>query len=123
MSHPTYIKVSERAFMQNVMELAKLYKWMVYHTHDSRRSQPGWPDLILVRGPRCIAAELKSAKGRLTAAQREWLTALSGIAGIETYCWRPDDWSTIVELLKCSPGAIINRSQKSGTTENGNDDV
>lgn len=86
--------------MAQVIELSRLYQWKVYHTHDSRRSEAGYPDLTLVRGQRLIYCELKSARGRLTAAQREWLTALGAVPGVETYCWRPDDWTSILCTLK-----------------------
>ncbi len=43
----TYHKavLSEADFMDQVIDLAHLYGWMVYHTYDSRRSAPGYPDL------------------------------------------------------------------------------
>lgn len=86
--------------MAQVMQLAHLYKWKVYHTHDSRRSPAGYPDLTLCRGSRLAYAELKTAKGRLTREQQEWLTALSEVPNVEAYCWRPSDWDEIVRLLR-----------------------
>lgn len=99
---PTYMGLSEREFMDQVMKLATLYGWKGYHTHDSRRSQRGWPDLALCRGQRLICAELKSTKGKLTVEQGEWLDALSHVPGVETYCWRPSDWDEIVGVLRNS---------------------
>lgn len=58
----------------------------------------GWPDLIMVRDGRRIAAECKSAKGRVTPEQSDVLGALS-LAGFETYVWRPADWDSIVATL------------------------
>jgi hypothetical protein len=34
---------SEKGFLQAVIDLATLLGWRVYHTHDSRHSQEGWP--------------------------------------------------------------------------------
>lgn len=85
--------------MAQVIELAHLYRWKTYHTFDSRRSASGYPDLTLVRGDRIVYAELKSAKGRLTPEQKEWLDALGAVLGVESYCWRPDDWDKIVGTL------------------------
>jgi len=64
---------------------------MAFHPFDSRRSTPGWPDIVLVRPPSVIFAELKTATGRLTPAQRTWLDALDGCPGVEAYLWRPSD--------------------------------
>jgi hypothetical protein len=96
--------ISERDFQNRVVELARLRRWLVYHTHDSRRSDPGFPDLVMVRGGVLVFAELKSQKGRTTIAQREWLLFLDGIATtsygvVKVHVWRPADWPQIVEVL------------------------
>lgn len=65
-----------------IREAAAWGGWMAYHTHDSRRSEPGFPDLVLVRGGECLAVEVKAAGGRATAAQLEWLAALDAVPGI-----------------------------------------
>ena len=41
---------TEKQFQQSVVEVARTLKWRVYHTHDSRRSAAGFPDLVLTRG-------------------------------------------------------------------------
>ena len=88
---------SEKRFQSHVISLAQAHGWLHHHTYDSRRSVPGFPDLILVRD-RLIAAELKTARGRVTPAQTDWLEALAA-AGIETYIWRPADWHQIHAVL------------------------
>ena len=90
--------ITERQFMQMVIDLARLQHWLPYHTHDSRRSDPGFPDVVMVRGERLIFAELKAEKGRVSAAQTFWLDALRA-TGAEVYVWRPSDWETIVVTL------------------------
>jgi hypothetical protein len=97
-------KQSEASFQKQVLALAKLKGWRDYHTHDSRRSAAGFPDLVLVRGERLIFAELKRDGGKPRPEQMEWLTALGGVGGIvcghvQTFVWRPADWNRIVELL------------------------
>jgi len=84
--------MSERQLQSAVVELAGWLGWMTYHTHDSRRSNPGFPDLVLVKGNTLLFVELKSAKGRLTPEQTEWLRALGFVASVAT--WRPCDWTS-----------------------------
>ena len=79
--------------------LAKLYGWLHFHDYDSRHSVPGYPDLTLVRGERLIYAELKTERGRLTEAQRDWLERL-GRTCAETYVWRPSDLPVIAAILR-----------------------
>lgn len=115
---------TEVGFQQAVVELASLRGWLCYHTHDSRRSQAGFPDLTMVRGPRLVFAELKSEKGRTSPAQRLWLDQLAAVAEegrslasewngehegtsyyterrspVEVYEWRPRDWTSIEATL------------------------
>lgn len=91
--------ISEKAFMRQVEDLARLSGWLVYHTHDSRRSAPGFPDLCLVRPPVVLFAELKSEGGKLRPEQRGWLEALSRCEGVEARLWRPSDFEEMTEML------------------------
>ncbi len=90
--------MSEAEFQQQVIALARLYRYRVYHTHDSRRSQAGFPDLVLVRGKRLLFVELKTDTGRLTPEQYEWMVALLA-AGQHFVIWRPADWDEIKATL------------------------
>ena len=92
--------LTEKDFMQNVLDLARLTGWRCYHTHDSRRSEAGFPDLCLARRGRLVFAELKTASGRVTDAQRQWLGALSACPGLEVHVWRPADWPAVREVLR-----------------------
>lgn len=90
---------SEAHFQDNYfVPLFTALGWKGYHTHDSRRSPSGFPDWILVRGERWIAAELKRQNGTTTRAQDLWLMAC-GHAGAETYIWRPSDKQLIAAVL------------------------
>ena len=79
-------------FQPAVIKLAKLCDWMVYHTHDSRRSEAGFPDLVLIpiAGTGMIAAELKVGDNATTAEQLAWLEAFGKVEGCEAVVWRPD---------------------------------
>lgn len=100
---------TEREFQRQVVELATLCKWRVYHTYDSRRSNPGFPDLCLVRDGVVVFAELKAQHGRLTDDQQDWLAALAQVQyaiereganpRVQVHCWRPVDWPEIEMLL------------------------
>lgn len=91
--------MTEPDFHRLVVELAELCGWLTFHDYDSRRSNPGFPDLVLVRPPRLIFAELKSQGGRVRKHQEIWLAAL-GECEVETYLWRPADWPEIQEALR-----------------------
>jgi hypothetical protein len=90
--------VGEEAFLQLVLDLARWCGWAVYHTRDSRRSPEGFPDLVLCRPPRVVYAELKTATGKVGAAQERWLARLRDCQR-EAYLWRPDDWDALLATL------------------------
>ena len=95
-------RISEDRLQSAILDCAKLFGWLRYHTHDSRRSHCGFPDLTLVRGARIVFAELKSDTGKVTRAQRDWIDALAATGVVETYVWWPKDWTdgTIEEVLR-----------------------
>lgn len=83
--------VTEAELQAAVLDLAKLRGWLRYHTYDSRRSEPGWPDLFLLhpRTGQIVVAELKAANGRVSRAQRQWIDGFA-VAGITVHVWRPE---------------------------------
>jgi hypothetical protein len=106
---------TEREFQTAVVEYARLLGWKVFHPFDSRRSEPGWPDLAMARNGQLILAELKTERGRVSRDQQRWLDAL-GIedeparrrtAALEwrrprlmVCLWRPSMWGEIEEILR-----------------------
>ena len=83
-----------------MIKLSRLLGWMCFHTHDSRRSEPGFPDLVLVKSGRpVIYAELKTDTGKPTPAQRDWLDALNKAEGTRAFLWRPADLEDIAAIL------------------------
>ena len=103
--------ITEKDFQATVIDLARTYGWIVGFTHDARKSEPGEPDLRMVRPPRVIFAELKTVKGKLTKGrfnasgrrwlpgQDEWGDALTSCPGIEYYLWRPDGLDGEIERI------------------------
>ena len=61
-----------------------------YHTHDSRASHPGYPDWTFAGPGGVLFRELKTARGKLTAAQQDWQRTLRR-AGSDVDVWRPGD--------------------------------
>lgn len=92
-------KLTEAQFQAQVLRYAALMGWRAYHTYDSRRSAAGFPDLVLVRRPRVIWAELKSDRGRITPEQRAWIFDLRS-SGQDVRIWRPSDWPEIERVLR-----------------------
>jgi hypothetical protein len=116
----TLISVSERSLQDATVELASYLGWFCHHDRPARRADgsfathiqgdPGFPDLVLVkvdaqgRG-RVLFVELKSTKGQTSMAQDEWLDALRKCTGVETYAFRPADWSSgrVESVLRNAP--------------------
>ena len=93
-------QVTEKQWQAQVMEMAGWLGWSVYHTHDSRRSEAGFPDLTLVRGERLLFAELKTEVGRVSGAQERWLSMLRAVPGVEVFVWRPSDAKAVALVLR-----------------------
>jgi len=92
-------RLSERQFSAQVLRYAALRGWHCYFTQRSEKSPAGFPDLVLVRRPRVIFAELKSDRGRCTPEQRAWLAELAECS-VEVKLWRPSDWEEIDRCLR-----------------------
>ena len=93
----------ERHFTAQIVQLARLQGFMVYHTWNSIHSQPGWPDLVLLRGPTMLCIEVKREGRKMTPAQEEWMTALQHVETVRASCWRPSDWPDIEQALARRP--------------------
>lgn len=90
----------EADFQAAIVQQAKLWGWLAYHTHDSRRCEPGFVDLVMLRRDRLLAWELKrSRREKPTPAQRKWLRAFQSIPGAEVRIYSPEDWGTIIREL------------------------
>lgn len=95
---------SESEFQSHVMTLAKSLGFtQQYHTADSRRSNPGFPDLVLIHGrtKKLMFVELKAQAGRVSPAQESWLDDLR-LGGHVAEVWRPSDWVSgrILQMLR-----------------------
>lgn len=92
---------TEEQLQRAIIDLARYLGLEAYHTYDSRRSERGFPDLVLV-GPRGIVfAELKTMIGSMRPDQTRWRNAIVA-AGGEFHVWRPVQWSdgTVENVLR-----------------------
>ena len=96
---PVSEKPSEKHCQTQVVQLARLSGFLIYHTFDSRRSAAGFPDLVLVRPPHLIFAELESEGGLPRPEQSEWLEALRGCETVRARLLRSPDWPEMVKTL------------------------
>jgi hypothetical protein len=80
----------ERDLQSEILKIARMMGWLCYHTYNSKKSAPGFPDLVMVhpRSGAILFAELKSATGKVTDEQDEWLRALA-VRGV-AFVWRPE---------------------------------
>lgn len=89
---------SEAQFQRWVITRAEELGWAVYHTHDSRRSQAGWPDLVLCKPPRLLFWELKRMGGRVEPEQERWIARLKE-CGESARVVYPCEWRAVEEEL------------------------
>lgn len=108
------VKITEKLWQKQVIELAHMTGWYVAHFRTARQGTgkkqrfltpvgadgKGFPDLVLVRD-RVIYAELKVGYNDLRPEQVVWLAKLEA-AGQETYVWRPEDAESIARILQTS---------------------
>jgi hypothetical protein len=99
----------EAALQAAVARLALRHDGLLhYHTHDSRRSESGFPDSCFV-GRRLMLRELKmTRKSRVRPEQKVWLARLAD-AGVDAGIWYADDYESgligeqLAELARREP--------------------
>lgn len=106
---PSAAKETEAGFTTAVVNLAKLYGWLVYHALPLRTARgwatgtqgdPGLPDIVATKGGRVVFAELKVGRNPTTEAQDAWLSRLAAVPAAEVFVWRPADWPAIEATFK-----------------------
>lgn len=100
------LEIPERDWQEQVIHLATLGQWRHFHPYNMRRSDPGWPDLVLVRPPEILFVELKAQRGRLSQAQKDWIALLEA-CGQEIHVWRPGDVDEVVRRLTTARPLVV----------------
>ena len=90
----------ESEFGLEIRKWALPLGWHYYHTYNSRCSDIGFPDTVLVKDDLAIFAELKQKFRKPTPEQIAWLEALAKVKRTECYIWRPDDMEEIINRLE-----------------------
>ena len=100
--------MTEAQLQDAILETAALLGWLCYHARPARtgagwrtaaqgNGAAGFPDVVMARDGRLIFAELKSGRGKLSAAQEEWRVRLERVgslnAGVWYVVWTPADWT------------------------------
>lgn len=91
--------LTEKMWQRMVEQAAASAGWLFYHTYDARKSQPGFPDLVLVRPPDVLFVELKTTTGTMSPPQRAWQQLLERCPGVEYAVWRPTDFEQVTTRL------------------------
>lgn len=91
--------MSEAELQGVIIEMAELYGWVWHHETDSRRTRPGFPDLVLVRPPTVMFIECKTVRGRIRPDQQTWLDALEGCDRVVSSVVRPGDLDDLTTAL------------------------
>lgn len=95
------LQITEKQFEAQVKDLGKiLHVDKFYHPFLSKWSEKGFPDCTIIKVPKLIFMELKSEKGQLTPAQKEWLDLLNQCTSVEAYCFKPHQIEEIAEILR-----------------------
>jgi hypothetical protein len=84
----------EKKFQSKVASYAKTKGLLHYHTHDSQRSEGGFPDSVIV-GNYVMFRELKSdsKSASVSQEQRKWIERLEA-AGADVGVWWPAHWES-----------------------------
>ena len=94
-------RITERQFQDTVLEAAQYLGWWPFHVFDSRRSNEGWPDLVLLKPPRALFLELKSELGKVSAAQCHVIEMLED-CGFTCGVFRPSQLDELLAILQAA---------------------
>lgn len=99
---------TEKDFQAWVIDTAKRRGWKYAHTYRAlmqdgqwrTTTSPGFPDLLLLRGPRLVAMEVKSKTGRVDPLQDQWLDAFALLPCAEAWVVDPTMAAEVMRILR-----------------------
>lgn len=94
----TWASMTEVQLQTSALEAMGWSGWTTYHTHDSRRSNPGFPDVVAFKGSRLMFVEFKRESGVVRPEQHAWLEGLTA-AHDEVYLVRPSNFDAFLEVI------------------------
>jgi hypothetical protein len=93
----------ENNFQAKVRKEALANGRLYYHTHDSRRSDPDFPDTVIAWPGNLFFWELKVGKNKPTQGQLNWVSILNTVSGVHAAVYYPSDWPKMLEILRGRP--------------------
>jgi VRR-NUC domain len=108
MSAASVTRPTERECQDTIVEAARWGGWRIFGVRPARTKHSwetpifgdkGWPDLVLVRGERILAVELKRTPNKPEPEQVVWLEVLAA-AGVDArLVWVPEEMDDLVAEL------------------------
>ena len=94
-------QTTEAEWQASIVEMATALGWLTYHTHDSRRSDKGYPDLTCSHPLHGVVwFECKrQAKPKITREQRDWIRTLQQSGNLAAIV-RPSDADWVESVLR-----------------------
>lgn len=94
--------MSEADWQRRVTDYCTVLRLLWYHVPDSRRTNPGFPDLVIAGPGGVLFVELKTERGKVSAHQQTWIDTLE--PHVQTRVWRPSQWDEVYDTLLALAG-------------------
>ena len=91
--------VTEKHLESAIADLCRRLGLLRYHTFRSDKSEPGFPDEVIVSGDTALFWELKTERGKPSPAQTRWLEALRAVRRLDVRIVRPADLQLCADIL------------------------
>lgn len=103
---------TEKEWLEECRKLLRMLGWRTYHPHQSQRSEPGFPDLVVARW-RVVFIELKREhpSAKLSSHQVVWRDALLS-GGAEWWLLRPRHAELLPTIFGASHGPLDDRLRR-----------
>jgi hypothetical protein len=99
----------ERDIQESIRQTAQQFGWssrashpkgFFYHTWSSKKSEKGFPDIVMSDGTHLIIAEVKRNRpqGKVSDEQKNMLDVFASHIP-HTYLWREDDLDEVIQIL------------------------